>query len=179
MAMVSTLKTRLLHAVLCSSLGVAGFACGDDEDSGDDGEPRNDASTGTPDASGGNVDANVRDTSTAGDAGSAPEACLDAVYSELETECKTCICMVNAETAPVCDGPCWEFLACSSVANAGACREFTPMSQAANDCIASECGAELSAPGVSPKAGAYGTAGIARACFPSACVTSIGKIRQN
>ncbi|MET0286579.1 MAG: hypothetical protein ABW352_19000 [Polyangiales bacterium] len=157
---------------MSASLGFVG--CGDDSD-GDEPVPTTDAAVDAnrPIDSGARPDTGAP---PAGDAGGAPQACIDEVYEELDSQCKTCICATSAETAPVCDGACWAFLACAAKANAGPCGQFAQGTQQNGECVGMQCGQQLSAPGVSPAASAYGNAGIGRACFASACAASLGAI---
>lgn len=179
--MVKTMRTneittnRLLCASLIACLGLAIAACGGSEDKKD--PPPVDAGDSTDDAS--------DSTDPEEDASTDPAVgatCKDKVYSELSDECASCTCDKDPAVAPVCQKPCWDFLACSFVARSGKCASSAAGGAATRPefeaCIQVECGAQLAIPGAEA-AGSYSD--IVAACAApmggakGACTDDIGK----
>jgi hypothetical protein len=139
---------RLLSLLLSAALGVAIAACGDDS-----GHVTGDTSpTTTADSGPVAVDAGPSvSTSEAGSDPGAATGCLGAVYPALSDGCKSCACTADPVLAPSCGKPCWDFLACSFVAQAGACAASSAGGAATRPefeaCTLDECGSFLAVPG--------------------------------
>lgn len=162
---------RLLSASLIAALGVAIAACGGDDEPTE--RPRADASTAPPSTS--DASTPTEDSSTP-----APGAtCEEQVYSELSPACKTCVCTKNEMSAPSCQGPCWDFLACSFKVRAGKCAESFAGGDATRAqfemCTLTECGTYLSVPGAQAITGYRETV---KACVDGAtlpCMSDVTK----
>ena len=158
---------RLLSASLIAALGVAIAACGGDDEPTE--RPRADASTPPPSTS---------DASTPTEDSSTPvpgATCQEQVYSELSPACKECTCGFDPMVAPSCQGPCWNFLACSFKANASACMAFARGSQELADCTDKECGYLLAVPGAQLVSGYRNVIGACAAAADAKCAGDIGK----
>jgi hypothetical protein len=137
---------RFLIVSLVAALGVAFLACGgsDDEEKppvADSGNPTTGGTTGGGTTGGG----------TTGGGMTGGGACEEKVYSELSPACKTCACATNEMAAPSCQGPCWDFLACSFKMRATKCKDSYAGGDATRAafemCTLTECGTYLSVPG--------------------------------
>jgi hypothetical protein len=185
---MANFKTRwLLNALLGTSLSVVGLGC--DDDAGDDDTSPLDSGVGDASLDASDAKASPADSGGGGDSGdgTADPACLASVYSELDTACKTCVCVTKAASASICDGPCWEFLACSLEASSagGGCAQYALGTTEQQGCIQTVCAKELSGPGVGPKASAFSQSGITAACVATipgrpapACASSLEAIRK-
>lgn len=140
---IRDLRVRWLLSALLSATATAAIGgCSEDKD-------KQDETTGSvassPMAGGG---------SSAVKPSSDPDAaahCPDKTYSALSDGCKECACGVDPQLAPSCQKPCWDFLACSFVAQAGKCASFAAGGAAMRPqfeaCTMDECGAKLAVPG--------------------------------
>jgi hypothetical protein len=177
MTITKTASYRLVSTFLIAALGVAVWACSDD----DGGSSAKDASVKPLDSGLAIIDANV----AAADTGAAPgaaAACLDKVYSELSDGCSACACGVDTTLAPSCGKPCWDFLACSFAAQAGKCAAAAAGGAATRPefeaCTMVECGAQLAVPGaevVSSYRTIIGACAVPMGTAKAACGDDIAK----
>lgn len=167
------LLSALLGATLSGTLG----GCGDSEDkTGAATAGKDNAVTGTGGTAGGTKAGNAAPDP------SAVAACPGKVYSALSVGCRTCACGVNPQLAPSCQKPCWDFLACSSKAQAGKCASFAAggasMRPQFEACTMSECGAQLAVPGaevVSAYRSIIGACAVAMGDTKAACSDDVTK----
>jgi len=178
---------RLLGAFLTTALSVGIAACGDD-DSGDKDAGTVPVDTGVaPVDTGTPADTGITPVDTgvsAGDGGAT--ACLSAVYAPLSDGCSACTCAVDPVLAPSCQGPCWDFLACSFAAQAGPCKAAAEGGAATRPqfeaCTMTECGAQLAVPGaevVSSYRTIIGGCAVPMGATPPACGADIAMFTAN
>jgi hypothetical protein len=158
---------RLLSASLIAALGAAIAACGGDDEPTE--RPRADASTAPPSTS---------DASTATEDSSTPApgaTCEEQVYSELSPACKECTCATDKMTAPTCQKPCWDFMACSFKARGGPCMGLAQGSKELEACTDKECGYLLNLPGAQLISGYRTIIGACAVAPDAACAGDVGK----
>jgi len=180
-----TINRRSAHWLFALSLSTAALvACGEDDNKKDTSEITvGDASTSDASTS----DANVSVTPPPpADAGGGSLACMDKVYSELSDECSACTCKVDPVLAPSCQKPCWDFIACSSAAQAGKCAASAAGGAATRPefeaCTLAECGDLLAVPGaevVSSYRSITVPCAIAMGGAKAACTDDITKIQAS
>lgn len=75
------------------------------------------------------------------------------IYDQLGDRCGTCVCGVDRMLAPACQGACWDFITCASVAATGPCAAAAAGGAAQRPelevCTLEQCGALLAVPGAS------------------------------
>jgi hypothetical protein len=147
MTIEKCIANRYLIVSLVGALGVAFMACGGSDDDGN--PPARDAGGGT--TGGGTTGGGTTGGGTTGGGMTGGATCNEQVYSELSPGCKTCVCAKDEMAAPACQGPCWDFLACSFKMRATKCKtsyDGGDATRAAFEmCTLTECGTYLSVPG--------------------------------
>jgi hypothetical protein len=170
--------TRCIISTLLSGvLSIAIAGCGDDG-------KNNAPAAGTSSSVVGNA-AGVAGGANPGKPSSDPNAaaaCPSKVYAALSGGCKTCTCGFDPQLAPSCQKPCWDFLACSSAAQAGKCASFAAGGAAMRPqfeaCTMEQCGAELAVPGaevVSSYRSIIGACAVSMGDVKAACSDDIAK----
>lgn len=104
------------------------------------------------------------------------------IYDQLSDSCGTCICETDRMLAPACQGPCWDFITCSSVAAAGPCAAAAAGGAATRPeleaCSLEQCGAYLVVPGaivVRSYVKIIDACTIGNASGPSACAADLAR----
>jgi hypothetical protein len=106
------------------------------------------------------ADAAVDPDTPADDPDTQPEETVPAttpacpgIYDQLGDRCGDCVCATDMTLAPACQGPCWDFITCASVAATGPCAEAAAGGAAQRPeleaCTLEQCGAYLVVPGAS------------------------------
>jgi hypothetical protein len=136
-------RTAYWLGAILTALGVALAACDDNRDTRRDNTPV-DADAGTPpDEPGTPPEENVPAITPA----------CPGIYDQLSESCGTCVCAADMMLAPACQGPCWDFITCSSVSAAGPCAAAAAGGAATRPeleaCTLEQCGAYLAVPGAS------------------------------
>ena len=186
---IRELASQWILSSLLISAGIFIVACSD-SDSAASTSPSTGTAAPTADASSSSssgADASSASPSaSAGDASAGLQtACLGNAYGALSDGCRTCVCNVDPQLAPSCQKPCWDFLACSSAAQVGACASSAAGGDAKrpefNACIMEQCGAQLAVPGAEVVASyrtIIGSCAVSMGSVMSACADDISRFQS-